>query len=204
MPRATLEPANTGERLSYEEFLAQADEDVRAEWVNGKVVTMSPASARHQQLGDFLLVLLKLFVEKERRGNVLSAPFQMKLGGGLPGREPDLLFLANEHLDRLQKTHLRGPADLVVEIVSPESRQRDHSAKFDEYQAGGVEEYWILDPDRETASFFVLADGRYLERPTESGVYRSAVLDGFRLRVDWLWQDPPPPLYDVLRALDLL
>ena len=179
-------------------------EDVRAEWVDGKVVTMSPASARHQQLGDYLLVLLKLFIEKERRGDVLSAPFQMKLGPKMPGREPDLLFVANEHLDRLQSTHLRGPADLVVEIVSPESRKRDHETKFEEYQAGGVGEYWILDPDRETAQFFVLTDGRYVARPAEGGVYPSAVLDGFRLRVDWLWQDPLPPLYDVLADMGLL
>lgn len=56
-------------------------------------------------------------------------------------------FVAEEHLDRLQEMHLEGPADLVVEIVSPESRLRDRGEKFAEYELAGVSEYWLLDPE---------------------------------------------------------
>lgn len=78
------------------------------------------------------------------------------------GREPDLLFVAQEHLDRLQETYLDGPANLVVEVVSPESLARDRGAKFVEYEAGGVPEYWLLDPLRRWAEFYCLGeDGRY-------------------------------------------
>ena len=61
-------------------------------------------------------------------------------------REPDVLFLAKEHLGRLRDSHIEGPADLVVEIVSKESRGRDRGEKFYEYGEGGVPEYWLLDP----------------------------------------------------------
>ncbi|GIX48435.1 MAG: hypothetical protein KatS3mg131_2646 [Candidatus Tectimicrobiota bacterium] len=104
-------------KLSYEEFLKWCDEDTWAEWVNGEVILLSPASRRHQQLVVFLVRVLGAFVEQQGLGVVLSAPFQMKTGPELPGREPDLLFIARENLERLKETHLEGPADLVIEVV---------------------------------------------------------------------------------------
>ena len=150
----------------------------------------SPASKRHQNIADFLASAMRIFVEQRDMGVVLSAPFQMKLEHG---REPDLLFVAQEHLERLKETHLEGPADLVVEIVSPESAGRDRGEKFYEYARGGVPEYWLLDPQMEWAELYHLEDGRYrLVLDGREGEYRSSVLPGFWLRVEWLWQEPLP------------
>ncbi len=178
-------------RMSYDEFLAWADEDTLAEWVNGEVIMTSPASNRHQDIADFLLSVLRLFVETHGLGVVRSAPFQMKLARS--GREPDLLFIANEHLGRLKATYLDGPADLVVEIVSPESAGRDRGDKFYEYAQGGVPEYWLIDPQREWAEFYRLHEGQY-RRTFEGheGEYRARSLPGFWLRIEWLWQEPLP------------
>ncbi len=178
-------------RLTYEEFLAWADEDTLAEWVDGEVVMYSPASDRHQDISGFLESVLRPFVVGRQLGAVRSAPFQMKLE---QGREPDLLFVATEHLKRLKATYLDGPADLVIEIVSPESLARDRGEKFLEYAQGGVPEYWLIDPDAQWAEFYHLGqDHRY--RPAfvgAEGVYHSRVLPGFWLRVEWLWQEPLP------------
>ncbi|RMF32783.1 MAG: Uma2 family endonuclease, partial [Chloroflexi bacterium] len=141
-------------RMSYEEFLEWTDEDTLAEWVDGKVVMYSPASRRHQLINGFLATVMGTFVEQRNLGIVLSAPFQMKLERS--GREPDLLFIAREHLGRLRETYLDGPADLAVEIVSPESVGWDRGEKFYEYEAGGVREYWLIDPQRERAEFYRL------------------------------------------------
>ena len=196
-----LTPAEPGP-MSYAEFLAWADEDTLAEWVNGEAIMTSPASNIHQDLSGFLESLLRIFVESRQIGIVRNAPFQMKLEHG---REPDLLFVAAAHLPRLQETYLDGPADLVVEIVSPESAGRDRGEKFIEYEAGGVLEYWLLDPQRQWAEFYHLRDGRYrLVWAGAEGEYRSAVLPGFWLRVEWLWQQPLPPVLDVLRELGLI
>jgi len=135
-------------KMTYEEFLDWADEDTLAEWVDGEVVIYSPASDRHQDISGFLESVLRSFVEARQLGVVRSAPFQMKLE---QGREPDLLFVADEHLDRLKETRLDGPADLVVEIISEESMGRDRGEKFYEYARGGVPEYWLLDPQQEWA-----------------------------------------------------
>jgi Uma2 family endonuclease len=213
--RAQLQDALSGaapdtpRRMTYEEFLAWADEDALAEWVAvpgtdvGEVVMTSPASNRHQDIVDFLVSVLRPFVQVYQLGIVRSAPFQMKLEHG---REPDLLFVASENLSRLKETYLDGPADIAIEIVSPEGLERDRGAKFVEYEAGGILEYWLIDPLRQWAEFYRLGeDGRYRTAfAGDEGEYRSRVLPGFWLRVEWLWQEPLPKTLDVLRELGLL
>jgi Uma2 family endonuclease len=193
-------------RMSYEEFLDWCDEDTSAEWVDGQVVMTSPASYRHQVVADFLLKTLGVYVEQRGLGLVISAPFQMKLSASRSGREPDLLFITQEHLGRFKGTYLDGPADLAVEVVSPESRLRDRGEKLAEYEMGGVREYWIIDPEQGRVDYYVLAtDGRYERRRADTqGVYHSEVVSGFWLKEEWLWQEPPPNTLTVLRELKVL
>jgi Uma2 family endonuclease len=193
-------------KMTYQEFLAWCDEDTWAEWVDGEVIMLSPASYRHQDLADFLAMVMRIFAEARGLGVVCSAPFQMKTGPELPGREPDLLFVAREHMQQLKETYLEGAADLVVEIVSPESVLRDRGTKFGEYEMGGVQEYWLIDPERRRADFYVLdAEGYFQRKPPEAqGIYHSQALPGFWLRVDWLWQQPLPQVLDVLRELGVV
>jgi Uma2 family endonuclease len=193
-------------KMTYEEFLAWADEDTWAEWVNGEVIIMSPASKRHQDLVTVLAALLRFFVDAHQLGIVLTAPFQMKIGPDLPGREPDILFISREHFDRFRDIYLDGPADLVVEIISRDSRVRDRGDKFYEYEQGGVREYWLLDYLRRQAEFYQLgADGIYRPMPVgQDGIYRSVVLEGLWLKVEWLWQEPLPSLMSVLREWQMI
>jgi Uma2 family endonuclease len=193
-------------RMTYEEFLAWADEDTWAEWVDGEVHYMSPVTDEHADLAGWLLAILRPFVETHRLGIVRSEPVQMKTGPNLPGRSPDLLFVANENLGRRKKTHISGPADLVIEIVSPDSVERDRETKFSEYERGGVREYWVIDPLSKQAQFYELGEGhRYRVLPVdESGIFRSSVLSGLWLNVAWLWQDPLPPVLTVLSEWGLI
>ena len=155
-------------KMTYEEFLDWCDEDTCAEWVDGEVEMVSPASREHQGIKIFLVELLSRFVAARNLGVVLDAPFQMKTGPELAGREPDILFVATEQLARLKKTYLDGPADLAIEIVSPESVLRDRGAKFAEYELGGVSEYWLIHREQRRADFYQLdAQGRYRLKPSE-------------------------------------
>ncbi len=195
------------EKLSFEEFHDWLDEDTWAEWVNGEVQMVSPASLRHQQLASFLWVLLDAWIEVDDMGIVLQAPFLMRLPPPLDrAREPDLLFVAKEHRDRLHATYLDGPADLVIEITSPESLGRDRGDKFVEYEQAGVREYWLLDPERRRAEFYQLGtDGRYrVFLAGAAGEYLSPTLAGLKLPVDWLWREPLPKVVDALRTLGLV
>lgn len=192
--------------MTYEEFLDAVDEDTHAEWVKGEMVMTSPVSVEHQHVGSFLLRIVTEFVEHYQLGIVLYESFQMKTGPELPGREPDILFLAKENLSRLRETYLDGPADLAIEIISPESFTRDRGDKFREYEQGGVREYWMLDSQRRRAEFYrVGSDGFYVPvSPDADGVYRSEVLPGFWLKVDWLWQRPLPRLLEILKLWGLI
>src|ERR1700730_14637653 len=99
-------------RMTYEEFLEWAD-GIRAEWVDGEVILMSPVSLDHQKIANFLAALLQFFVEAKQVGLVLTAPFQMRLSERPSGREPDVIFVARDRLDKLQNAYLDGPADLA-------------------------------------------------------------------------------------------
>lgn len=188
--------------MTYDEFLDWADEDTLAEWVDGKVIMTSPANRRHQELVGFLYGLLDAYAKTHDLGIVLPAPFQMHLPTS--GREPDVLFVARAHQDRVKTTRIEGPADLVVEVVSPESRGRDRGDKFYEYQSGGVKEYWLIDPDTRHADFHQLdAAGVYqIVPPASEGIYQSAVLEGFQLRLSWLWRATLPSINEAMLAID--
>jgi Uma2 family endonuclease len=130
----------------------------------------------------------------------------MKTGEDLPGREPDVMFVSTARLHQIKKNYLDGPADLAVEIVSPDSRVRDRKEKYLEYEHGGVLEYCLIDPMRKRADFYQRGeDGRYAAVTLgEDGIYRSAVLPGLWLKVEWLWQEPLPQLLYVLKEWKLI
>ncbi len=79
------------------------------------------------------------------------------------------MFVAAEHMDRLQETHLEGPADLVVEILPPESLGWA-LGEILRVRAAGIPEYWLIDPEGEQAEFYVL--GRQSRAPTGVGRHR--------------------------------
>ncbi len=191
-------------RMTFEEFLAWDGGTTITEWVDGEVVTMSPVALKHQKISQFLITILGLYVQKNDSGTVLSAPFVMRFMNKRRGREPDLMFISRERAELIKKNYLDGAADLAVEIVSPESIERDRTIKFAEYEAARVREYWLIDPDGEQAEFYALAaDKRYRLQDAPKGVYRSRVIEGFSLRVAWLWEERLPT-FEALRELKIL
>ncbi|MGQ0603350.1 MAG: Uma2 family endonuclease [Anaerolineales bacterium] len=191
-------------KMSYEDFLAWAGEDVHAEWVDGEVLVHMTATTIHQRVAIFLASLLKAFVEALELGEIFTGPMQVKLSPTGSGREPDVFFLTVAKQAQLREKYFAGAPDLIIEVVSDESVSRDRIDKFEEYENAGVREYWIVDPRprRRRADFFQLGtDGKYQPVPTPEGVYRSMVLPGFWLRVEWLWQEPLPKLLPTLETI---
>src|SRR6266571_6296083 len=78
-------------RMSYEEFLAWADEDVHAEWVDGEVIVQMPPKEPHQRVVAFLIQLMGLFIQLYNLGRLLPAPFEMLALPDGAAREPDLI-----------------------------------------------------------------------------------------------------------------
>jgi Uma2 family endonuclease len=198
-----MESPPPGIKMTYAEFLEWHPESQTAEWVDGEAFIMAPPSTGHQDLILFLGSILRFYVESKGAGRVFITPVQMKLGRS--GREPDVLFVSNENRARVEGLYLNGPADLAVEVVSPESRGRDRKEKFREYEQAGVREYWIVDAVNREAEFYALgADRKYHPLPVAEDVFRSQVIQDLCLNVKWLWQDPLPTLMVVLKAWSLV
>jgi len=193
-----------GVPMTYEEWLELQDEDMYSEWVDGEGFWYMPASDRHQAIKGFLYVLFWLFCRRSGLAVVRDAPLEMRLDTA--AREPDILVLRNEHLDRLEATRLRGGADLIVELVSKDSTRRDRVDKRREYEAAGIPEYWIVDTrlGREVAEFLRLgSSGRYESiEPDREGHIRSEVLPGFSFDPGWLWQEPEPDPHELLATME--
>lgn len=169
-------------RLSYEVFVARVGESAHAEWADGEAIIFMSPKDRHQALVFFLSLLIGNFVLWFDRGVARTALYEMRIHPDGPAREPDLLFIAREHLARITDDGLTGPADLIIEVASEESFKRDRDTKFYEYEAGGVPEYWFLDPHprKERAEFYCLGgDGRYLPiLPDRQGRHHSIAVPG--------------------------
>lgn len=159
-----------------------------AEWVEGMVIKLSPASLIHIKLSRFLVFLFDAYLKKMPVAQLLEAPFVMRLQPGKAGREPDLFLVLNERASIIKDTMVDGPADIAIEIVSPESQDRDLVEKYDEYEAYGVREYWILNTVRKQADFYVLGeDGLYRRIELVEGIFRSTLLSRFQLKPNRLW-----------------
>jgi Uma2 family endonuclease len=185
--------------MTFDEFLSWSSEESRAERVDGGVQTLAPVSLAHLAITRFLIVVLDFYLNTRRLGTLIHAPFLMRLPSRPSGREPDIAVVLNSSRERLTPTYIDGPADVVVEVISPESRDRDRIEKYREYAEAGVTEYWLIDPDLRTAEFYTLRQAAYEPaRIDAEGRFWSDRLPDFWLMVGWLWE--PPSVTEIMRA----
>jgi Uma2 family endonuclease len=183
-------------RMSYEEYEAWVNEDTHSEWVDGEVTVFMASTPRHQAIKNLLASLLTFYVALRRLGQVLDAPVEMRLRAGRSYREPDILFLATDHLDRIAAKRIDGPADFVIEVLSEDDPDRDRVEKFNEYAEAGIPEYWIVEgrEGRTGVDAYRLGpDGRYVPIAlAPDGRLFSLTVPGFWVDPAWLASDPLP------------
>ncbi len=213
MSNTNLEVSNVNpsmfvpQKLTYEEFLREYDGQY-AEYVEGEIIKPMSVSQRHDFLTNFLITILTFYTSTKKLGRICGEPYQMKivLGDKIKGREPDIFFVKTENLDRIGEQFFDGAADLVIEVISPESIMRDSGDKFEEYEAAGIKEYWIVNPNQRTANFYGYDEnGKYkLLHLSAEGIFESRVIEGLWIKTDWLWQEDLPNLMDVLKDWKLV
>jgi Uma2 family endonuclease len=186
---------------TFEEFCRKVREDQKADLIDGVIYMASPENTEANDLYTWLVSLIHDFVEERELGKVFSQRVALRLDDH-NGPEPDILFIKAEHADRIQRGHILGPADFVIEIVTPDSVERDYEKKRDQYARFGIPEYWIIDEElRELTQLRLSARKKYREVRSRGGVVQSETLTGFWLRPEWLWQGPRPKVLSILKQL---
>jgi Uma2 family endonuclease len=148
-------------KLTYEDYLQFPDDGQRHEIIEGEHCVSPPPLVRHQRILLRLSHLIQGYLDTHPGGEVLFAPVAVLLSE-FNIFEPDLLYVSEARLRLLTENNLQGAPDLVVEILSPRTRSRDTHLKRDVYERTGVQEYWIVDPDRNVVDVY--------RRPRSAGV----------------------------------
>lgn len=172
------------------------------EWINGVLIKTSPISLRHDGIAGYLRELLRAYFALKPIGQVLSAPFVMRMDKVKSRREPDLQVILNTNPGTLNDTFMDGPADICIEVVSPSNEGTDYGDKLREYEQGGVTEYWLIDPRREEVRFHRLSDsGIYKLIHPKNDIYASPLLPDFELHIPTLWEEEMPDIMTVVERV---
>jgi Uma2 family endonuclease len=188
------------ELLTSADFLERLEPGRHADLIDGEVFMHPPASTRHARLLNFLHPLLCLYAERRELGEVFRETTAVRLSSRNVFL-PDLAFYRRARLTLLRSTFIDGAPDLVVEVLSEGTADRDVGPKFAEYEQHGVTEYWILDP-ASLAHRSYRRSGELLVEYAEAGeLVRSEAVPGFFVRRGWLDPDSVPRIAEALEEL---
>jgi Uma2 family endonuclease len=132
-------------RIGFAEFLERVRQDQKADLIDGVINMPSPEYLHHNDLGTWLTSVIRPFVEVRRLGTVVASRVAFRLADRT-SPEPDVAVVRSERAHQIRAGYVDGAPDLVIEIVSPESAERDYDDKRRVYERAGVGEYWVIDP----------------------------------------------------------
>ncbi len=149
----TAEVPETGQRLTYDEWLSLPESNYQVELVDGKVIVNEPVP-RHQRL---LVRILSQLLRLCPPGYEVLPSLDWVLRSSNPAlvRAPDLLILP----EGFDEPRLTSPPLLAVEILSPSTVRTDLIRKRDEYAKAGLQHYLVADPDEPALAYYALSDG---------------------------------------------
>lgn len=143
---------------TYETYAAMPDDGNRYEVIEGRLELLPSPSPNHQLVRGQLQYRMHSNCESEYI--VLGAPLDVILSD-VNVLQPDLILVHRSRKHILTHRGVEGPPDLVVEILTPGTRNRDKAVKMKIYAAHGVSECWIVEPEARVIELFRLESGRY-------------------------------------------
>lgn len=178
-------PAET-ERNTFDEYLSWVGPE-RYELVDGEAYLLAAPSPTHQEIQIAISAQIWNYLEGKKKCKAYPAPFDVRLfeqEGDSPENvdtvvQPDITLVCD--LSRLDEHGYRGAPDMLLEILSPSTRRYDRLTKLELYQRAGVKEYWIVNPDEQTAQVYLLDEHgllRLREEYDRKGIAKVNSLDG--------------------------
>ena len=189
-----------GRFLTSEQFLDWLEPGLHAELMGGEILMHSPVNLRHADLVNFLDRLLAGYLEETDLGVLHRETVAVRLSI----REtflPDLAFFTREQAARLLPAHAPFAPTFVTEVLSPATADIDRTRKFAAYELHGVQEYWLLDPDKLAHRFYRRAGDMLVEFATGGERIDSASIPGFWVHRAWLNPGQLPRVSSCLREV---
>lgn len=171
-------------RFTYEDYVL-LPEDRRYEIVDGELLLTPAPTPYHQTVAMRVGFILHSFVEREQRGQIFIAPCDVVLSR-FDVLQPDIFFISAERGSIIGEKYISEAPDLVVEVLSPSTADRDQVAKARQYAKFGVREMWITDPEAHTIEVFVNSPEGFRREALYAGadVLRSPIIPGLEIPLD--------------------
>ena len=175
---------NTKIKFTYKDYKSLPESETkRYELIEGELIMVPSPNFEHQRISGNLEFLLRSFVHEKNLGTIVHAPLDVHLGEDVV--QPDILFVSKARSKIITEEEIRGAPDLVIEILSPVTSERDQTYKKTLYARHGVREYWVVDPEEKTVEVLTLGKAGF----ESSGVYRkmdslkSAIFPGLTINL---------------------
>lgn len=167
-------------KLTYEDYLL-LPEDRRYEIIDGEPFMTPSPKTFHQRIILRLAELINDFVKKGNLGEVFIAPYDVVLSKH-DIVQPDIIFVSKERSNIITELNIQGSPDMVIEILSPSTKERDLVLKRKLYAAFGIKEYWIVDPENEKITLLTLGKEGYVAQKA-TGIIKSLLLKGLKIDI---------------------
>jgi Uma2 family endonuclease len=187
---------------TFEEFCDLIPEGQKADLIDGVIYVASPDNIEHYSIYQWLSRLIADFLDELMiLGAIFGSRIAFRLGLN-GGPEPDLGYVQGSRLHLVNQTYVDGAPDLAIEIVSPDSVERDYQKKLVQYDDAGVQAYWIIDPLKKKMTCYARSkSGKLKNVRSVGGRSHTDVIPGFWVRPAWFWQSPLPKKKDVLAEI---
>ncbi len=140
-------------KFTYADLLTVPEDTNRYEIFEGElVVTPSPLRI-HQVVVRNITYYFEEYLRNKKIGELYTAPFDVYFDDETV-MQPDIMFVIHDRKHIIEDKRIVGAPDLIVEILSPRTEERDRGYKFRRYARENVREYWIIDPDKQTVEIF--------------------------------------------------
>ena len=144
-------------KFTYEDYCLLPEEK-RVELIGGDFYLVPSPSVFHQRVAANIEDILRRFVKERKLGEVFLAPLDVVLSPH-DVVQPDIMFISRDRLHLIGEENIKGPPDLVVEVLSPSTAERDRTLKKKLYAKSGVRELWLVDVAAQVVEVFDLEAG---------------------------------------------
>ncbi len=153
--------SNPRVRLTVQDYLDIPEEDEnRYELIDGELYMAPAPTWEHQESIGNLYSALRDFVRANELGRVVASPIDVFLSNE-DVFQPDIVFVSIERLNIIHSSGVHGAPDLVIEMLSPSTEQRDLTIKRERYAMFDVKEYWLANPITKTITVLRLRGGAF-------------------------------------------